>query len=401
MATLRQTDKFVCNRCHANHHFILAALATLAATGATFAQSSVELYGRLDAGYNQTKATLSGGGTSVSAKVTNMVKEDGLSTGYLGVRGTEDLGGGMKASFIHEMDLDIHVGALGTAAGRDSTIGLEGGFGKVRLGRSYTPLFNVLGASDPFGTTGAGTVNLTPTTNGARVSQAVFYTSPSFSGVTVDVAYAQNKAKVSAVTDIVGSTDAAAVNLKNTTAGFSIKYANGPLMVGYGYGQDKGLTNDTAALLLASPFLSAAQATAAGTAGAAQNAKYTGNAFTATYDFGIAKAFFGHTTAKHQNDTTVATYLKATETNFGVSVPMGEITLLGAIGNNTAQDVEAGVAGAKAKGTDYALGATYAFSKRTTAYAKTGTFNNYKATDADGTYSFKTTRTSVGLRHVF
>ncbi len=368
----------------------------MAAT-ASFAQSSVELYGRLDAGYNQTKATLSGDGASVSAKITNMVKEDGLSTGYLGVRGTEDLGGGMKASFIHEMDLDMHVGALATATGRDSTIGLEGGFGKVRLGRSYTPLFSVLGASDPFGTTGAGTVNLLPTTNGARVSQAVFYTTPSFNGVTVDVAYAQNKTSIAAVTDISGTTDAAAVNTKNTTVGFNIKYANGPLMVAYGYGQDKGLTNDTAALLLVSPFLSSTQATAAGTAAAANNAKYTGNALTATYDFGVAKAFFGHTTAKHQNDTTVATYLKATETNFGVSVPMGAITLLGAVGQNTAQGVEAGVAGTKGKGTDYALGATYAFSKRTTAYAKTGTFNKYKFNDE----SLKTTRTSIGLRHVF
>ena len=342
----------------------------------------------MDVGYNQTKATASGPDGSVSAKVTNMVKEDGLSTGYLGVRGTEDLGGGMKASFIHEMDLDMHVGALATATGRDSTIGLEGGFGKVRLGRSYTPLFSVLGASDPFGTTGAGTVNLLPTTNGARVSQAIFYTTPSFNGVTVDVAYAQNKTSIAAVTDISGTTDAAAVNTKNTTVGFNIKYANGPLMVAYGYGQDKGLTNDTAALLLVSPFLSSTQATAA---------KYTGNALTATYDFGVAKAFFGHTTAKHQNDTTVATYLKATETNFGVSVPMGAITLLGAVGQNTAQGVEAGVAGTKGKGTDYALGATYAFSKRTTAYAKTGTFNKYKFNDE----SLKTTRTSIGLRHVF
>ncbi len=215
--------------------------------------------------------------------------------------------------------------------------------------------------------------------------------------MTVDVAYAQNKASVAAVTDISGTTDTAAVNLKNTTTGFNIKYANGPLMVAFGYGQDKGLTNDAAALLIATPFLSAAQATAAGTAGAAQNAKYTGNALTATYDFGIAKAFFGHTTAKHQNDTTVATYLKATETNFGVSVPMGAVTLLGAIGNNTAQFTEAGVAGTKGKGTDYALGATYAFSKRTTAYAKTGTFNKYKFNDE----SLKTTRTSIGVRHLF
>jgi predicted porin len=376
---------------------MLAALATLAAT-ASFAQSTVELYGRMDVGYNQTKATASTTGASVSATLTNMVKEDGLSTGYLGVRGTEDLGGGMKAIFIHEMDLDMHVGALTTTAGRDSTLGLEGGFGKIRLGRSYTPLFSVLGASDPFGTTGAGTVNLTPTTNGARVSQAVFYTSPSFGGVTVDVAYAQNKATIAAATDISTTTaDSTAVGTKNTTTGFNIKYANGPLMVALAYGQDKGLTNDAAALLIAAPFLSAAQATTAGTAAAANNAKYTGNALTATYDFGVAKAFFGHTTAKHQNDTTVDTYLKATETNFGLSVPMGAITLLGAVGQNTVQGTTASVAGGKYKGTDFAVGATYAFSKHTTAYAKTGTFNKYKLDDD----SIKTTRSSIGLRHVF
>jgi predicted porin len=51
---------------------------------------------------------------------------------------------GLKANFVHEMDLDMDVGALGVAAGRDSTLGLSGGFGEVRLGRSYTPLFSTI-----------------------------------------------------------------------------------------------------------------------------------------------------------------------------------------------------------------------------------------------------------------
>ena len=86
------------------------------------------------------------------------------------------------------------------------------------------------------------------------------------------------------------------------------------------------------------------------------------------------------------------------ETNLGVAVPMGVLTLMAAVGNNkgsTAGETQT------AKGTDMAVGATYALSKRTTAYFKTGTYNKYKVSDVGVSVEVKTTRTSVGLRHLF
>jgi predicted porin len=77
---------------------------------------------------------------------------------------------------------------------------------------------------------------------------------------------------------------------------------------------------------------------------------------------------------------------------------MGAMTLMAGVGSNKLS--VAGVA-QSAKGNDVAVGATYALSKRTTAYVKTGTFNKYSATVDAVTAATKTSRTSIGLRHTF
>ena len=370
----------------------LVALAVLAASGSTFAQSSVTLYGRLDVGMNNQKTTgtttIGSASTSTFYKGNNLVNEDGLSTGLLGFKGTEDLGGGLKANFVHEMDLDLDVGALGVAAGRDSTLGLSGGFGEIRLGRSYTPLYSTIGASDVFGTTGAGTVNqFGMAANAVRASNAFFYTSPSFSGLTVRLMAQQNNAQTNTSVASAG---------KTSGNSFSVTYAAGPLMFAAATGTEKGSAIDREGVLLAT---TAAAATTAGTAAANAKAKYTGSAISGQYDMGVAKIFAGYTTTKDDNDTSVAGgELTMKETNLGVAVPMGVLTLMAAVGNNkgsTAGETQT------AKGTDMAVGATYALSKRTTAYFKTGTYNKYKVSDVGVSVEVKTTRTSVGLRHLF
>ena len=125
----------------------IAALAALAAT-ASFAQSSVTLFGGADLGLRSV--------TTGANKFTGM-SQDGIYSSRFGVNGVEDLGGGLKANFHFEGGMNPDVG---TAAGfnftRKSTIGLAGGFGEVRFGRDYTPLFTVAGIADPFGTNGVG-----------------------------------------------------------------------------------------------------------------------------------------------------------------------------------------------------------------------------------------------------
>ena len=149
----------------------LIALAVLAAAGAASAQSSVTLFGIVDATVQ--RVSNSDGGPSVT-RLTN----SGYNSSRLGFRGTEDLGGGMSASFWLEagMNNDDGQGAAtntnnqasrcrllacngrqGLTFNRRSTVSLAGGWGELRLGRDYTPQFWNLTVFDPFGTNGAGT----------------------------------------------------------------------------------------------------------------------------------------------------------------------------------------------------------------------------------------------------
>jgi predicted porin len=146
----------------------LIALAVLAAAGAASAQSSVTLFGIVDA-----VVTVGRGTVADRTQLT----DSGYNSSRLGFRGTEDLGGGMSASFWLEAGLNNDSGegdptnvnnqASGTGAAsagrqgltfnRRSTVSLAGGWGELRLGRDYTPQFWNLTVFDPFGTNGVGT----------------------------------------------------------------------------------------------------------------------------------------------------------------------------------------------------------------------------------------------------
>jgi len=166
----------------------LIALAVLAAAGAASAQSSVTLFGIVDATIQRVDNKGATGGS-----VTRL-HNSGESSSRLGFRGTEDLGGGMSGSFWLEAGLNNDDGtgqtlstnnqstlapgsALVTAGGgageatrnaraasgtglvfnRRATVSLAGGFGEIRLGRDYTPQFWNLTVFDPYGTVGVGT----------------------------------------------------------------------------------------------------------------------------------------------------------------------------------------------------------------------------------------------------
>jgi hypothetical protein len=96
----------------------------------------------------------------------------GYNSSRLGFRGTEDLGGGLAASFWLEAPITNDDGATGVSTfARRSTVSLSGGFGEVRLGRDYTPTFWNDTVFDPFGTNGVGT-NIISTANGFNVPRA-------------------------------------------------------------------------------------------------------------------------------------------------------------------------------------------------------------------------------------
>jgi predicted porin len=105
-----------------------------------------------------------------SVKVSRRaLANSGYNSSRLGFRGTEDLGGGLAASFWLEAPISNDDGATGVASfKRRSTVSLSGAFGEARLGRDYTPTFWNDTVFDPFGTNGVGS-NLINTANGFNV----------------------------------------------------------------------------------------------------------------------------------------------------------------------------------------------------------------------------------------
>ena len=105
-----------------NRTLIVAAVATLA-TSAAMAQSSVNIYGR----FNLTAEAQDSNGKKVKVLQNNSSR--------IGFKGTEDLGGGLKAGFILEHGFNADTGQpSGAFWGRQSEVNLSGGFGMVRMG---------------------------------------------------------------------------------------------------------------------------------------------------------------------------------------------------------------------------------------------------------------------------
>ncbi|MCJ7800409.1 MAG: porin, partial [Polaromonas sp.] len=100
----------------------LIALAVLAASGAAMAQSSVTLYGRLDASLAQSKTEVTG---QADVKQTG-INSNNLNTTFWGLKGSEDLGGGLRANFGLESGFNMDNGAAtGTLFERKAIVGVS------------------------------------------------------------------------------------------------------------------------------------------------------------------------------------------------------------------------------------------------------------------------------------
>jgi len=319
----------------------LAALATL--SGAALAQSSVTIYGRLDASVGSEKLN----GTS-----TTQLSSGLLTTSRLGFRGTEDLGGGLRANFQLEAPLTVDDGnSGGLRFTRASWVGLSGGFGQVRLGLSDSPykdifdmgVANALYDSEftPNKIAYTGVSNST-----SRLANSVRYDTPNFGGFSGAVSY--------------GLDETAGVD--NDITAFNVRYRSGPLDVGFAYQEQSN-------------------------AAIASDREF--NVLSAGYNFGVARV-----SAQLQNSKQ-ANGVKDTEYVLGVAVPVGQ-----------AFDVSFAYSGSKAKtngatsakGSAFSFGGTYAMSKRTRLYAA------YLDGDVENGAGVTTTDRklyAVGVRHDF
>ena len=194
----------------------LIALAVLGLSGAAMAQSSVTLYGVADAGIAKIKS-----GGSDSSNKTEFSSHSTMNNGNsrVGLRGVEDLGGGLKAGFQFETGIDLDNGAAdGTFWARQANVWLGGNWGTLKLGRQFTPSYLATSAYELTGT--ANYSALTNTYNmagiGFRANSAFAYVTPDMGGFSAAVAYVTK-------TDL--GTSKAAYDL-------GLMYNNGPIAVG-------------------------------------------------------------------------------------------------------------------------------------------------------------------------
>lgn len=172
-----------------------SALALLVASGLAQAQSSVQIYGIVDTAIeyiNNVGASKSG--------LTRMPTLSGSVPSRLGLRGREDLGGGLNASFALEMGIGSDAGTLnqgGRGFGRQAVVSLGGPWGSLGLGRQYTMLFWSVLDADVIGPSLHSMASMDSYFPNARADNAISYKG-TFSGLTVGATYSFGRDAVNA-----------------------------------------------------------------------------------------------------------------------------------------------------------------------------------------------------------
>jgi predicted porin len=355
----------------------LIALAALGAfAGAASAQSSVTMFGVVDLNVMSVD----------NAERTYSMGTDGMASSRLGFRGTEDLGGGLKAGFWLEMGIAPDTGKSAGRWGdggadnqlffnRRSTVSLSNQWGELRLGRDYTATFWNWTVFDPFGTNGVGAatnlalsadlqVALAGTTYATlvRANNMVQYILPN--GVFGPGLYGQIQAA------------AGEGSAGNKYYGGRIGYAAGAFDIAGSYGLtdclDAACTIDLTAWNIAG-----------------------------SWNFGFMKlsGFYGSMEASGPVN-------KATRDNWyvGLSAPFGQWNFKASYGGTNGKDLLDG-----ADASQWAIGADYNLSKRTALYGTWSSINNdggsrfavsgQSAIPAAG--SFNSNGIQVGVRHTF
>ena len=360
----------------------LIALATLAAT-ASFAQSTVTISGLLDMSYY----SISGSGASTQLKGSGVSTIIGSATSAININVVEDLGGGLKAQAFFGLDPRTFAmdGASGAFAApgmnrHETYVGVNGGFGNLRLGAVNSASLSASGAGSVLGTaTGSGYGLADLAAGGAiRYSRSVRYDTPNMNGFSASLNYAPGNddgATLSTSTPTVGQV-IMPTGAQVTDLGLS--YANGPVSVTFSNLQRSSTPNTSTVA-----------------------PKSTYNSIGANYTMGAARVFAtygkGEKSSQAASSSGVTSLVSQTAnldsklTRVGASYTMGAVTLLGSY-----TTVEIGTA---AKRTITGLRADYALSKRTAAYGAYEALDNGAAI-ASGLGN-KINTMAVGVRHSF
>lgn len=291
----------------------LIALAVVGFSSAAMAQSSLTLYGVADLWVGKVKGSSAemGGG--------------GVATSRLGFKGTEDLGGGLKAHFNFEQKLDLTNGGTNspTTFDRQANVGVSGGFGTVKLGRSFNAMDDVFGAGNSgFDSALSANAVWQNGITGAADAQ-LYYATPEFAGFTAAMSTQLNGNKVG-----------------GRISAFNVAYANGPIGAAVGYEDDE---NGQEGLIV-----------------------------NGSYDLGMAKLLGSYFTTKPEVGVRTNSY------QIGADVPF-----------SSALTLSVGYASSKEKGGEadsgFGVAAAYSLSKRTSVYGGVRA-ESRKSSVADGDF---------------
>lgn len=346
----------------------LIALAVLGvfASGAQ-AQTSVSLYGVVDLGISHIDT---GAGNALG------VTSGTQSSSRLGFRGTEDLGGGLSAFFTLESGFNANTGAFSDATrffGRQSFVGLRGGFGAIKLGRQETPIYAAYNQSvDPFARGLLGDITrmfpiATTTANTAtsrhasttRSDNTINYSLPKLGGLYGEAAYTLG--------GVTGDSRA------GSQIGLMLGYKAGPFNVVYAHHNANNSPTAPALMITGKS-----------------------NFLAGTYDFGVAKAYL----AWGNNDNNAnATAISRTHTRTwmaGLSKKLGVHNFMA----NYTRKQDMVIANADAN--QIALAYTYDLSKRTNFYVAFAHTENESAGRTNVTVTGADNKSlAAGIRHRF
>ena len=378
--------------------FVLSglSLALAGAAGAAHAQSSVTLYGLIDTGLTYTSNS---GGSS------NFQQASGILNGNRwGLRGSEDLGSGLKAVFVLENGFNLSTGKLGQNSrefGRQAFVGLSSNqFGTVTLGRQYDSVVDYLAPLALNGTQYGGTLASHPydndnLNNSVRINNAVKFQSVDYAGFKFGALY--------------GFSNAAGSFADSRAYSVGASYVFGGLKVAAGYLQLNGGGSST--------NTSGAVATGGSTFTAARQRTYGAGL---SYAFGPANVGLVVTQTQLNGASAIGSSASGTSsglaltggsarfTNYEVN---GRYALTPAVSVSGAYTfTDARMDGVSPKYHQFTLQTDYALSKRTDVYAEAAyqhvgsTGNSGITADIVGVSASSTSSQvvgTVGIRHRF
>jgi len=376
---------------------LLIATAAFAMVAGTAQAQSVTLYGSIDTGYSSVETTV--GSTGVKTTNAGIANSSDVSSRW-GIRGSEDLGGGMKANF--NVETSIGAGSNGALNSNTDATG------------AWTHATNVGNRAMWAGISTAGGLEVRGGLQNQFIRDAALNNADGTTNVVGNILAGNssvfaNRHNAISVTQTMGAVKfGAAMTGKSTEVsnvatdvdagkGYELmaRYAQGAIQIDAAY---RKVDNNSAAVTATGIYAGAApiSATNPGVLGAAAvNTETETTVISGSYNFGPVKAFAGYGTQDVKTTTAGGATTEREVMTFGVNGNVNAKTQLFATYSTGETKASASAAAMDIDG--YVVGARYSLSKRTTAYAVYGT----RDTNTTATAVDKDKQYAVGLNHSF